>query len=160
MSNLPPAPTFLLIAFLIIQPRCEVSRVVSQFFSCQITSLACLGIFLTWDFFLKLLDLPQNWHKFKKPSSGSQPWSRDFFWTLNIFILKCHCLFPNKSSMPKLLGSICGVKMGYQNQCIYQQNRYRRWSLCFCQHQVNKLAYNLKYSGQNKRHWPKWCHHK
>ena len=47
MSNLPPAPTFLLIAFLSIQPRCEVFHVVSQFSSCQITSLACIRIFLT-----------------------------------------------------------------------------------------------------------------
>ena len=34
------------------------------------------------DVFLKLLGLPRNWHKIKRPSSGSQPWRRDFFWTL------------------------------------------------------------------------------
>ena len=28
----------------------------------------------------------KNWHKFMKPSSGSQPWSRDFFWTLHLHI--------------------------------------------------------------------------
>ena len=33
-------------------------------------------------FLSKITGLPQNWHKFKKSSSGSQPWSRDFFWTL------------------------------------------------------------------------------
>ena len=29
-------------------------------------------------FFTKLLGLPQNWHKSKKTSTGSKPWSRDF----------------------------------------------------------------------------------
>ena len=33
-SNLPPAATSLPIAFLIIQPRCEVSHLVPQFSSC------------------------------------------------------------------------------------------------------------------------------
>ena len=39
-------------------------------------------------FFYKLLCLPQNQHKFRKPSSGSQPWSPGLFWTLN---LSNHC---------------------------------------------------------------------
>ena len=38
---------------------------------------------------IKLLGLRENRHKIKEPSSSSQPWSRDFFWTLKVAISIC-----------------------------------------------------------------------
>ena len=44
--NLPPVATTLCIAFLIIQHRYEVSHFVIPFSPCQITSFACIRMFL------------------------------------------------------------------------------------------------------------------
>ena len=76
-SNLLPVVTSLRLAFLLVQPRYEVFRVVfdlksphlhtSEFSSSEIVLINCSTVL-------------KNWRKFNRPYSGSQPWSRDFFW--------------------------------------------------------------------------------
>ena len=79
-SNLPAEATSPRLTFLIIQHWYEV-RYVAPPFPCKTTSLAYSRIFLKLEFF-KLLGLSQSWHKFQKPYTGSQSWSRKFVWNL------------------------------------------------------------------------------
>ena len=59
--------------------RYKVSHIVLPFFSCQITSFACIKIFLKLNIFM-------NMWVFLTPCMHLRLLSCDFFWNLNIFI--------------------------------------------------------------------------